>query len=168
MPPTRYRPRARHPALIAGFVACALGVTACEEPTGTGLGPEATAEAPEFGSAWIGRFTGPGQGLAAGSIVNVPRAVLTIARDADSVRVSECPRCLTVVLDTLFMVANVPASDPQRIVVVYEVEGVRRRLTLEKYSGAGSVSNVVLASLSVRAVGGGSLANITYVLESGP
>ena len=88
--------------------------------------------------------------------------VLIIRPDADSVRVDSCSSCVTVQLDTLFTLANVPPGSTVSLDLQYFRDGVQRSLRLDRYSGRGGIGNVVAANL---ALSGDVAGTVEYVLE---
>lgn len=100
-------------------------------------------------AAWLGTFEGAGEGLVAGSSTSVMDARLVISRDADSVRISSCPDCLTITLDTLFALANVAPVSEVELMLEYRTGDARHRLRLDRYSSGTIVGNVLSARLQI-------------------
>ena len=111
---------------------------------------------------WLGLYEGAGQGSLAGVEVMAEGVVLIIRPDADSVRVDSCSYCVTVQLDTLFTLANVPPGSTVSLDLQYSHDGVQRSLRLDRYSGRGGIGNVVAANL---ALSGDVVGTVEYVLE---
>lgn len=156
------------PRLSAFVVACLLSAACDISTTSSGHlgGGSAQLGADGFGSDWTGTFVGAGSGVVASMNVQARDVKLTIALDADSVRIDGCRNCVTIALDTLFWLPNVFLSDPQSIVVRYTEDGVRHVLGLDLFSGGGGTANVVQAGLRIEMVdGGAALADMSYVLE---
>lgn len=156
------------PRLSALMAVCLIS-SACDIGT-TGSGPlgggSAQLGADGYGSDWVGSFVGAGSGVIESMNVQAPDVTLTIALDADSVRVDGCRGCVTIALDTLFWLPNVFLPDPQSVVVRYTEDGIRHVLGLDLFSGAGGTANVVQAGLSIeRTDGSEAIANMSYVLE---
>lgn len=87
---------------------------------------------------------------------------LSIRLDADSVRLEACPTCMTIRLDTLFVLENVDPVSLVSLEVTYTSDGVRRTLQLDRYSGSGGIGNVMNGRL---ALSGALTGSIEYVLE---
>ena len=146
----------------------ALALAACTLPgSGTGLDFTEEVDGPtDFAGAWAADYFGNGVGQAVGQPFVARDARLRIALDADSVRLPDCPRCVTVTLDSVFALANVPVNDPVELNLAYDDGPVRYTLLLQRFSGNGSVGNTVSARATVANVGVTTpFFDVTYVLE---
>jgi len=116
-------------------------------------------------SAWLGVYEGSGSGLVSGDPVDVAIARLTVRLDPAAVRDENCPRCVTVELDTLFVLNNVAPLGQSSLTLSYGDGTLRRSLRLDRYSGGGGVGNVVAARFVLDSIMGGEVGEIEYVLH---
>ena len=118
--------------------------------------------------AWVGTYRGTGNGVIGGVSVTLPNSSMSISFDADGVATERCPQCVTIVVDTLFVLANVGLDDPVRLDVQYVRGATRHRLILGRFSNGSTdgTGSVLQGSLLREPVGGGpSKANISFLFE---
>lgn len=77
----------------------------------------------------------------------VDELTLRIAFDADSLRRSDCPWCVTVTLDPWFSSGNLPFDAGASASARDTVAGVIRSLDIQRFSGAGGTANTLLVAL---------------------
>lgn len=122
------------------FPESSIGLEIPEDESPLGLGPAA---------AWIGTFDGAGEGFIAGSSTSIMDARMVISRDADSVRISSCPNCLTITLDTLFALANVVPVSEVALMLEYRTGEALHRLQIDRYSSDTGIGSVLTARLQI-------------------
>lgn len=144
-------------------------LAACDASGPTGASPGGGAAqlgVDGYGRDWVGLYAGAGRGVVGTQNVEVRDAQLTIALDAGSDRIPSCPQCVTITLDSLFSAINVSLDDPQSVVVQHVTEGLRRSLSMDRFSGGGGTANVLQVRLTVDSLPGpSSIADMTYLLE---
>ena len=88
---------------ITAISVIASALAACGDgPTSMGTDSEDEVDGRVvIAQEWTGLYEGPGEGTSGGSSHQVPNARLTIRLDADSVKLDECPHCVSIVLDTV-------------------------------------------------------------------
>jgi hypothetical protein len=148
-------------ALFAPLVsACSVG-----EPTiPDGLLDPSGPDNPALG--WIADYFGNGAGQVDGQPFEVRDAALRIALDADSVRLPSCPTCVTVVLDSVFALANVAMTHPTEVEGAYDDRPVRYTLALLRFSSNGGLGNAVSARATMGNAGVPTpFFDVTYLLE---
>jgi hypothetical protein len=164
--PSIHRPvRSRRGARRIGWpVLVYLAAAACEPDGAAVFRPDPRSPlGQDVTSAWLGVYEGTGMGTLAGVSVSDSRAQLTVRLDADSVSDPRCVRCLTVTLDTFFVLANVNPDSEVDLLMQYRAGGARRTLRLDRYSGGGGIGNVLTARLVIDTEGDGT--NLEYLLE---
>ena len=147
----RLATRSFRPPLVLFALGLCLCATGCLGESGASV-PIVGGELPSSldpAGGWIGTFEGPGEGVLAGMHINADTARLEIRIDPDSVRTPQCPRCLTLTMDTLFVMSNVPPTPGVSLTALYLRGPTVRSLRLDRFSGGGGTDNVLLVRLQI-------------------
>ena len=112
--------------LVVSVAGCSGSADAVQGPALPLLDPAAD---------WVGEYRGSGQGTADGLSVVIQDAVITMSFDDADVKLADCPNCVTVTLDDIFFLPNVPVDNLTALDLAYVDGPVRytlelRRLTL--------------------------------------
>ena len=116
--------------------------------------------------AWIGTFSGNGDGVSSGATTQWTGALLRITLDPDSVRLPECPYCVSLALeDSLYAQANIDVMSEVEMSLSYTRGDTLRQLSLLRYSGGGGTGNLLDVSLTVTRPDGTIGTQADFVME---
>jgi hypothetical protein len=157
----------RLPQALRAVLVLLIVLPACvaDEPTGFGDEPR-PPDAFTLASGWVGDYFGSGVGLVDGQPFEAKDATLRIAFDADSVSLATCPACVTLTLDSVFVMENVQVTDPVALDLAYDRAPVRYTLELLRFSANGGLGNAVSARVTIGNAGVPTpFFDVTYLLE---
>jgi len=145
----------------------ALILAGCAAEATTSVSDEADlSEAFSLAAGWLGDYFGTGNGLVDGQPFEVRDAVLRIAFDVDAVALPSCPACVTVSLDSVFVLVNIRVPDPVEMALTYDRGVVRHTLALTRFSAAGGLGNAISARATIGTAGVATpFFDVTYALE---
>ena len=132
-----------------------LATTACGQDEPSITDPEdLTSPETLVAIGWVGLYEGWGTVTDADSVSSeVSDLTLRIAFDADSVRLPDCPHCVTVTLDPWFSLGNVRLQVGSEASLSYQVDSVSRTMTMFRFSASGSTANAVLVDVRHQTTG---------------
>ena len=97
--------------------------------------------------AWIGSYDGWGTLTTNGMKHGVSELTLRITFDADSLKLDDCPNCVTVTLDPWFSHGNLPLKYGTEAFFLYREDGVTHTMAVNRFSGGGQTANALVVTV---------------------